>query len=103
MGTRREHSRRCGGDRGASVTEYSLLLALVVIICIVTVAMLGSQTMGFLDKAGEGSPGSPATPFESPGGSDPGGSTPTTAPCSTTSTLPGDGGADCTTTTTAEP
>ena len=100
---------RADGHNGAfargrprpSVTE--VLLALVVIICIVTVAMLGSQTTGFLDKAGEGSPGSPATPFESPGGSDPGGSTPTTRALLDDLDPARGRDADCTTTTTAAP
>lgn len=36
-------ARTAGKDRGASLVEYALLLALIAVVCIVAVASLGSS------------------------------------------------------------
>jgi len=36
--------RRTGEDRGASLVEYALLFALIVMVCIGAVTLLGSET-----------------------------------------------------------
>jgi len=35
---------RCKTDRGASLVEYALLVALIAVVCIVAVAALGTKT-----------------------------------------------------------
>jgi hypothetical protein len=42
---------RCVGDAGANLVEYALLMALVVIVCIVAVTFVGSQTCENADDA----------------------------------------------------
>ena len=44
--TRRAH------DRGASLVEYALLVALIAVVCIGAVTFLGGGTSGKLDEAG---------------------------------------------------
>jgi Flp pilus assembly pilin Flp len=107
MGTPRESSRRCGGDRGASLAEYSMLLTVIAIICVGAITVLALHTSGVFDDARDGFDPSPTTttlgpPVTTPGdgGGGPVGTTPTVPDCSTT-TLPGDSGPDCTTTTAA--
>jgi len=46
--TRRAH------DRGASLVEYALLVALIAVVCIGAVTFLGGGTSGTLDEAGNG-------------------------------------------------
>jgi len=46
--TRRAH------DRGASLVEYALLVALIAVVCIGAVTFLGGGTSGTLDEAGSG-------------------------------------------------
>jgi len=36
-------ARRRGGERGASLVEYALLVALIAVVCIVAVALLGTN------------------------------------------------------------
>jgi len=36
-------ARRRGDERGASLVEYALLVALIAVVCIVAVAMLGTN------------------------------------------------------------
>jgi len=36
-------TNRCGGDDGASLVEYALLLALLVVVCIGAMTFLGSN------------------------------------------------------------
>jgi Flp pilus assembly pilin Flp len=38
-----EPTRRCTGDDGASLVEYALLLALIVVVCIGAVTFLGTS------------------------------------------------------------
>ena len=40
------------GERGASVVEYALLLALIAVICLVAVNTIGVPTSAGLNKAG---------------------------------------------------
>ena len=40
------------GDRGASVVEYALLLALIAVICLVAVNTIGAPTSNGLTEAG---------------------------------------------------
>jgi len=40
------------GDRGASVVEYALLLALIAVICLVAVNTIGAPTSSGLSEAG---------------------------------------------------
>jgi Flp pilus assembly pilin Flp len=40
------------GDRGASVVEYALLLALIAVICLVAVNTIGAPTNSGLTEAG---------------------------------------------------
>ena len=42
------------GERGASLVEYALLVALIAIVCIGSVTMLGGNTSGTLDKGAKG-------------------------------------------------
>jgi Flp pilus assembly pilin Flp len=39
----REPANRCRGDSGAGLVEYSLLLALIVVVCIGAVTFLGNS------------------------------------------------------------
>jgi Flp pilus assembly pilin Flp len=95
-------ARRARGDRGATTAEYSLLLALLAILCIGALTMLGLRTAGVFGDADDGFEPPPtcceipvSTPV-SPGA---------TAPTSTTSPpCPPDeppAGPGCATTTTA--
>jgi pilus assembly protein Flp/PilA len=36
-------ARRCRGERGAGLVEYALLVALIAVVCIVAVALLGTN------------------------------------------------------------
>jgi Flp pilus assembly pilin Flp len=40
-------------DRGASLVEYALLVALIAIVCIVAVQFLGNETSSSFDDAGD--------------------------------------------------
>ena len=44
------------GDRGASLVEYALLLALIAIVCLVAVNTIGGPTSQGLSGAGAGFP-----------------------------------------------
>jgi pilus assembly protein Flp/PilA len=44
--------RAVGDERGASLVEYGLLLALIVIVCFVAMQFLGSSTSKSLSNAG---------------------------------------------------
>lgn len=48
MTTRKRRSS--GGDRGASLIEYALLVALIAIVCVVAVATIGTTTGDGLDS-----------------------------------------------------
>ena len=54
MTTAREVPPRCRGDAGASMVEYSLLVALVAIVCIGALTLLGPRASGIFDGAGDG-------------------------------------------------
>jgi pilus assembly protein Flp/PilA len=43
---------RVGDDRGASVMEYSLLLALIAIVCLLAVLMFGESVSGTMSESG---------------------------------------------------
>lgn len=45
-------SPRAGSERGASVVEYSLLLALIAVVCISAVTFLGNQTADSYSQLG---------------------------------------------------
>jgi len=40
------------GEQGASLVEYALLLALIVIVCVVAIQFLGTSTSSGLSNAG---------------------------------------------------
>jgi pilus assembly protein Flp/PilA len=42
------------GERGASLVEYALLVALIAVVCITAVTFLGTSGKDKLDKAGDG-------------------------------------------------
>ena len=44
------------GDRGASVVEYALMLALIAVVCLVAVNTIGTPTSKGLSSAGNGFP-----------------------------------------------
>ncbi len=44
------------GDRGASLVEYALMLALIAIVCLVAVNTIGGPTSQGLSNAGNGFP-----------------------------------------------
>lgn len=44
---------RVRGDRGASVVEYALLVALIAMVCISAVAFFGSQDAGSLTRTAD--------------------------------------------------
>ncbi|HMR96934.1 MAG TPA: hypothetical protein PKE05_15475 [Microthrixaceae bacterium] len=39
-------------ERGASLVEYALLLALIALVCVTAVQFLGGSTSGSLDRSG---------------------------------------------------
>ena len=43
---------RLGGERGANVVEYAMLLALVVIVCLIAVTLVGESTSERLSSTG---------------------------------------------------
>ena len=45
---------RSKDERGASLVEYALLVALIAVVCIGAVTFLGSSASGKLDSAGNG-------------------------------------------------
>ena len=59
---------RCKTDRGASLVEYALLVALIAVVCIGAVAFLGRNSSSSLNKsaANADQPGGPTT--TAPGG-----------------------------------
>ena len=61
--TRRAH------DRGASLVEYALLVALIAVVCIGAVTFLGGGTSGTLDEAGNGIEGGDGAASGCPAGS----------------------------------
>jgi pilus assembly protein Flp/PilA len=42
------------GERGASLVEYALLVALIAVVCITAVTFLGTSGSAKIDKAGDG-------------------------------------------------
>ena len=40
------------GERGASLVEYALLLALIALVCVTAVQFLGTSASGSLDRSG---------------------------------------------------
>lgn len=44
--------RRLDGERGASLIEYALLLALIALVCIASISYFGTSTKGNMDKSG---------------------------------------------------
>ena len=46
-------NRRSARDRGASLIEYALLLALIAVACFAAVAYLGNQTNGSVNHSKE--------------------------------------------------
>jgi Flp pilus assembly pilin Flp len=47
----REPASRCRGDEGASLVEYALLLALIVVACIGAVTFLGGNLSGNISRS----------------------------------------------------
>jgi pilus assembly protein Flp/PilA len=45
---------RCRTDRGASLVEYALLVALIAIVCIVAVTLLGKSASAKFSEVGSG-------------------------------------------------
>ena len=45
---------RCRTDRGASLVEYALLVALIAIVCIVAVTLLGKSASSKFSEVGSG-------------------------------------------------
>jgi pilus assembly protein Flp/PilA len=45
---------RCRTDRGASLVEYALLVALIAIVCVVSVTLLGQQASSKFSKISSG-------------------------------------------------
>jgi pilus assembly protein Flp/PilA len=43
---------RCKTDRGASLVEYALLVALIAVVCIVAVTLLGQQASSKFSSVG---------------------------------------------------
>jgi pilus assembly protein Flp/PilA len=43
---------RCKSDRGASLVEYALLVALIAVVCIAAVTLLGSAASDKFDEVG---------------------------------------------------
>jgi pilus assembly protein Flp/PilA len=43
---------RCKTDRGASLVEYALLVALIAVVCIVAITFIGNQASTKLSKVG---------------------------------------------------
>lgn len=47
------HEPEAGGERGASLVEYALLLALIAVVCILAVTTLGSNLSDSYDTTNE--------------------------------------------------
>jgi Flp pilus assembly pilin Flp len=63
---------RVAGERGASLVEYALLLALIAVVCIAAVSFVGRSGSAKLKGAGEGIAGTAASRcFETEGDSEP--------------------------------
>jgi pilus assembly protein Flp/PilA len=45
---------RCKTDRGASLVEYALLVALIAVVCIVAVTLLGNSASKKFSEVGSG-------------------------------------------------
>lgn len=45
-------ARRLHGDEGASLVEYTLLLALIALVCVVALSAFGDARTGSLSKSG---------------------------------------------------
>ncbi len=43
---------RCNTERGASLVEYALLVALIAVVCIVAISFLGSEASKEFDSVG---------------------------------------------------
>jgi pilus assembly protein Flp/PilA len=43
---------RCKTDRGASLVEYALLVALIAVVCIIAITLLGSEASSKFSKVG---------------------------------------------------
>jgi pilus assembly protein Flp/PilA len=43
-------SSRCTSDRGASLVEYALLVALIAVVCIIAITFLGQAASSELDS-----------------------------------------------------
>lgn len=46
-----DHTDRTDAERGASLVEYALLLALIAVVCIVAVTTLGSELSSSYDSS----------------------------------------------------
>jgi len=44
--------RRDGGERGASLVEYALLVALIAIVCVVAISLLGTNASNKFSQVG---------------------------------------------------
>jgi Flp pilus assembly pilin Flp len=55
MSHQASHDRRPdpADDRGASLVEYALLLALIAVVCLLSLAFLGGQLKGSYDRSGQ--------------------------------------------------
>ncbi|HEY9556010.1 MAG TPA: hypothetical protein VIR58_04705 [Acidimicrobiales bacterium] len=42
---------RCGGERGASLVEYAVMVALIAVVCAVAIGFLGGSTNSSFDDA----------------------------------------------------
>lgn len=47
-------ARISGSDRGASLVEYALLVALIAVVCVVAVQVLGTQASASFSSTGSG-------------------------------------------------
>lgn len=45
---------RCKTERGASLVEYALLVALIAVVCIIAITFLGSEASNKFSKVGSG-------------------------------------------------
>ena len=47
-------SAPCSDDRGASLVEYALLIALIAVVCVLAITFLGEDVGSSLSEAGSG-------------------------------------------------
>lgn len=55
---------RIKGERGASLVEYALLVALIAVVCIGAVTFLGNSGSAKIQEGGDGIDGADATPCD---------------------------------------